>query len=66
MGLTSLCISRRDNLKQVRDDLHRSIQKLDLRSKSGHDPIVGGGNGHVAYQTTRLGQASSLVPLTSL
>ena len=40
--------------------------KLDLRSRSGHDLIGGKGHSHVACQTTRLDQTSSLVPLTSL
>ena len=40
--------------------------KLDLRSRSGNDLIGGEGDGHIACQTTRLDQTSSLVPLTSL
>ena len=40
--------------------------KLDLRSRTGHDPIGGGYDSHVACQTTRLDQTSSLAPLTSL
>ena len=28
--------------------------KLDLRSRSGHDPIGGGGDSYAACQTTRL------------
>ena len=40
--------------------------KLDLRSRSGHDPIGGGGDSHIACQTTRLDTTSSLVSLTSL
>ena len=39
--------------------------EIDLKPGLGYDPIGGGGGGHVAYQTTRLDQASSLVPLTS-
>ena len=33
----------------------------DLRSTSGHDPIGGGGDSHVACQKTRLDQATRLV-----
>ena len=65
MELAPLCFSRRDDSKHVHDDFHSQF-KLDLRSRSGHDPIGGGGDSHVACQTTRLDQASSLVPFTSL
>ena len=54
--------SRPDDSKHVHDDQF----KLDLRSRSGHDLIGGEGDSHVACQTTRLDQTSSLVPLTSL
>ena len=68
MGLAPLCFSRQDDSKHVHDDFHSQF-KLDLRSRSGHDPIVAGvivGDSHVACQTTRLDQTSRLVPLTSL
>ena len=40
--------------------------KLDLRSRSGHDPIASGGGIHVACQTKWLVQTNSLVPPASL
>ena len=59
MELAPICVSLVETIRHMYMMTFIGQFKLDLRSRSGHDPIGGGGDSRVAYQTTRLDQASS-------